>query len=34
MGGTFESLKGGGAAIALDEIEISILRPWPSSCWS
>ncbi|WP_327262689.1 DUF2017 domain-containing protein [Streptomyces sp. NBC_01232] len=26
MGGTFESLKGGGAAIALDEIEISILR--------
>ncbi|MFF4389272.1 MULTISPECIES: DUF2017 domain-containing protein [unclassified Streptomyces] len=26
MGGTFESLEGGGAAIALDEIEISILR--------
>ncbi|MFD9163424.1 DUF2017 domain-containing protein [Streptomyces sp. NPDC059558] len=26
MGGTFESTKGGGAAIALDEIEISILR--------
>ncbi|MGP3686343.1 DUF2017 domain-containing protein [Streptomyces sp. IBSNAI002] len=26
MGGTFQSLKGGGAAIALDEIEISILR--------
>ncbi|MFI7356936.1 DUF2017 domain-containing protein [Streptomyces avidinii] len=26
MGGTFESMKGGGAAIALDEIEISILR--------
>ncbi|MFJ3965373.1 DUF2017 domain-containing protein [Streptomyces sp. NPDC090036] len=26
MGGTFEPLKGGGAAIALDEIEISILR--------
>ncbi|MFF4420102.1 DUF2017 domain-containing protein [Streptomyces sp. NPDC001549] len=26
MGGTFESLKGGGAAITLDEIEISILR--------
>ncbi|MGW6577286.1 DUF2017 domain-containing protein [Streptomyces sp. NPDC054945] len=26
MGGTFESLKDGGAAIALDEIEISILR--------
>ncbi|MFG2993162.1 DUF2017 domain-containing protein [Streptomyces sp. NPDC048257] len=26
MGGTFESLGGGGAAIALDEIEISILR--------
>lgn len=26
MGGVFESLKGGGAAIALDEIEISILR--------
>lgn len=25
-GGTFEELKGGGAAIALDEIEISILR--------
>ncbi|MFF4008381.1 DUF2017 domain-containing protein [Streptomyces sp. NPDC001717] len=25
-GGTFEALKGGGAAIALDEIEISILR--------
>ncbi|MBT2540012.1 DUF2017 domain-containing protein [Streptomyces sp. ISL-44] len=26
MGGTFQSLKGGGSAIALDEIEISILR--------
>lgn len=26
MGGTFQPLKGGGAAIALDEIEISILR--------
>ncbi|MGW6687818.1 DUF2017 domain-containing protein [Streptomyces sp. NPDC054961] len=26
MGGVFEALKGGGAAIALDEIEISILR--------
>ncbi|MFF3211338.1 DUF2017 domain-containing protein [Streptomyces sp. NPDC002886] len=26
MGGVFEPLKGGGAAIALDEIEISILR--------
>ncbi|MFI1647908.1 DUF2017 domain-containing protein [Streptomyces avidinii] len=26
MGGTFESMEGGGAAIALDEIEISILR--------
>ncbi|WP_326590303.1 DUF2017 domain-containing protein [Streptomyces sp. NBC_01294] len=26
MGGTFEPLEGGGAAIALDEIEISILR--------
>ncbi|MFJ3879447.1 DUF2017 domain-containing protein [Streptomyces sp. NPDC090077] len=26
MGGVFESLKGGGAAVALDEIEISILR--------
>lgn len=26
MGGTFETRKGGGAAIALDEIEISILR--------
>lgn len=26
MGGTFEPLKGGGAAIALDEIEITILR--------
>ncbi|MCB5167257.1 DUF2017 domain-containing protein [Streptomyces bambusae] len=26
MGGTFEGLDGGGAAVALDEIEISILR--------
>ncbi|MGG8407232.1 DUF2017 domain-containing protein [Streptomyces sp. 12297] len=26
MGGVFEALKGGGAAVALDEIEISILR--------
>ncbi len=26
MGGTFETRRGGGAAIALDEIEISILR--------
>ncbi|MFF5705431.1 DUF2017 domain-containing protein [Streptomyces sp. NPDC012794] len=26
MGGVFEPLKGGGAAVALDEIEISILR--------
>lgn len=26
MGGTFQPLKGGGAAIALEEIEISILR--------
>ncbi|WP_330296592.1 DUF2017 domain-containing protein [Streptomyces sp. NBC_00503] len=26
MGGVFEALEGGGAAIALDEIEISILR--------
>ncbi|MGW6982885.1 DUF2017 domain-containing protein [Streptomyces sp. NPDC054932] len=26
MGGAFESMEGGGAAIALDEIEISILR--------
>ncbi|QES48455.1 DUF2017 domain-containing protein [Streptomyces venezuelae] len=26
MGGTFAPLKGGGAAVALDEIEISILR--------
>ncbi len=26
MGGTFEPLEGGGAAIALDEVEISILR--------
>ncbi|MGW0396111.1 DUF2017 domain-containing protein [Streptomyces sp. NPDC003042] len=26
MGGVFEALKGGGAAIALDEIEVSILR--------
>ncbi|MBT2469696.1 DUF2017 domain-containing protein [Streptomyces sp. ISL-66] len=26
MGGVFEALKGGGAVIALDEIEISILR--------
>ncbi|WP_411102153.1 DUF2017 domain-containing protein [Streptomyces sp. cmx-4-9] len=26
MGGTFQALKGGGAAIALDAIEISILR--------
>lgn len=26
MGGTFEGMKGGGAAIALEEVEISILR--------
>lgn len=26
MGGTFQPLKGGGAAVALEEIEISILR--------
>lgn len=34
MAGHFETLPGGGAAVALDDVEISILRSSPSSSWS
>ncbi len=34
MAGHFEATPGGGAAVALDEVEISILRSSPCSCSS
>lgn len=34
MAGRFDTLPGGGAAVVLDDVEISILRSSPSSSWS